>query len=91
MTAVEWLAQQMLHPENHNPYIEQALEMEKQQMATNSSQLTDEEIDKVANEIFESKGHNIYSHYNTVPSFIEGAKWYREQLNPHNYAPKNDR
>jgi len=31
-TAVEWLAEQMLHPEFHNPYIEQALEMEKEQI-----------------------------------------------------------
>jgi hypothetical protein len=31
-TAVEWLAEQMLHPEFHNPYIEQALEMEKERM-----------------------------------------------------------
>jgi hypothetical protein len=31
-TAVEWLAEQMLHPEFHNPYIEQALEMEKGQI-----------------------------------------------------------
>jgi hypothetical protein len=31
-TAVEWLAEQMLHPEFHNPYIEQALEMEKKQI-----------------------------------------------------------
>ena len=31
-TAVEWLAEQMLYPEFHNPYIEQALEMEKEQM-----------------------------------------------------------
>jgi hypothetical protein len=30
-TAVEWLAEQMLHPEFHNPYIEQTLEMEKEQ------------------------------------------------------------
>ncbi len=30
-TAVEWLAKQMLHPESHNPYIEQALKMEKEQ------------------------------------------------------------
>jgi hypothetical protein len=31
-TAVEWLAEQMMHPSNHNPYIEQAKEMEKQQI-----------------------------------------------------------
>jgi hypothetical protein len=30
-TAVEWLAEQMLHPQNFNSYIEQAKEMEKQQ------------------------------------------------------------
>jgi hypothetical protein len=33
-TAVEWLAEQMLHPEFHNPYIKQALEMEKEQVRT---------------------------------------------------------
>lgn len=31
-TAVEWLAEQMMHPEIHNPYIEQAKEMEKEQI-----------------------------------------------------------
>jgi len=31
-TAVEWLAEQMLHPKSHNPYIEQAKEMEKEQI-----------------------------------------------------------
>jgi hypothetical protein len=31
-TAVEWLAEQMLYPEFANPYIEQAKEMEKEQM-----------------------------------------------------------
>jgi hypothetical protein len=31
-TAVEWLAEQMLHPKIFNPYIEQAKEMEKQQL-----------------------------------------------------------
>jgi len=30
-TAVQWLAEQMQHPEMFNPYIEQAKEMEKQQ------------------------------------------------------------
>ena len=33
-TAVEWLAEQMLHPEFHNTYIKQALEMEKEQVRT---------------------------------------------------------
>ena len=31
-TAVQWLAEQMLHPEFHNPYIEQALQMEREQI-----------------------------------------------------------
>jgi hypothetical protein len=31
-TALDWLAQQMQHPEIFNPYIEQAKEMEKQQI-----------------------------------------------------------
>lgn len=31
-TAVQWLAEQMMHPHIHNPYIEQALEKEKEQI-----------------------------------------------------------
>lgn len=31
-TAVQWLAEQMLHPESFNPYIEQAKAMEKEQI-----------------------------------------------------------
>ena len=31
-TAVEWLMEKMMHPEGFNPYIEQAIEMEKQQI-----------------------------------------------------------
>ena len=30
-TAVEWLSEQMLYPEIHNQWIEQALEMEKKE------------------------------------------------------------
>lgn len=30
-TAVEWLMEKMMHPDGFNPYIEQALEMEKEQ------------------------------------------------------------
>jgi hypothetical protein len=29
-TAIEWLMQKMMHPDGFNPYIEQAIEMEKQ-------------------------------------------------------------
>jgi hypothetical protein len=32
ITAVEWLAEQIMHPSIYNPYIEQAKEMEKQQI-----------------------------------------------------------
>lgn len=32
LTAVEWLAEQMLYPEFANPYIQQAKEMEKEQI-----------------------------------------------------------
>lgn len=31
-TAVQWLAEQMMHPQIQNPYIDQALEMERQQI-----------------------------------------------------------
>lgn len=31
-TAVEWLAEQMMHPKIYNPYIEQAKQMEKEQI-----------------------------------------------------------
>lgn len=33
-TAVEWLAEQMIHPKIYNPYIEQAKQMEKEQIET---------------------------------------------------------
>lgn len=41
---------------------------------------SDEEIEKVGKLFFESEGHNIYTHYNTVPSWVEGAKWMREEI-----------
>jgi len=31
-TAVQWIAEQMQHPDIHNPYIEQALQMEREQL-----------------------------------------------------------
>jgi hypothetical protein len=33
-TAVEWLAEQMMHPQIYNPYIEQAKQMNKEQIET---------------------------------------------------------
>jgi hypothetical protein len=31
-TAIQWLAEKMMHPQIYNPYIDQALEMERQQI-----------------------------------------------------------
>jgi len=47
MTAVEWLAQQMMHPQIFNPYIKQALELEKHQIieAHLAGQNSAEEVD----------------------------------------------
>jgi hypothetical protein len=39
LTAVEWLAEQMLHPEKHNPYIEKAKEIEKKQQGYSEEDL----------------------------------------------------
>jgi hypothetical protein len=77
MTAVEWLWQITHEREIDKFDWEQALEMEKQQMATNSSQLeiSDEEIEKAA----ELLGNNLFGSF-----FISGAKWYRKQLKQRN-------
>jgi uncharacterized UBP type Zn finger protein len=40
-SAVEWLAEQMQHPEMFNPYIEQAKEMEKQQRGYSEEEVSD--------------------------------------------------
>ena len=40
-TAVEWLAEQMMHPSNYNPYIERAKEIEKQQQGYSEEDLKD--------------------------------------------------
>jgi hypothetical protein len=50
MTAVEWLAEQMMHPQIFNPYIEQALEMEKQQAERSYSK---EEVDDLLDRLLE--------------------------------------
>ena len=47
---------------------------------SSQTEISDEEIEKSAKEWFENKGKSIFWDYNTMPSFIEGAKWYREQL-----------
>jgi hypothetical protein len=38
-TAVEWLAEYMMHPSNYNPYIERAKEIEKQQQGYSEEDL----------------------------------------------------
>jgi hypothetical protein len=69
-TAVEWLAEQMLYPQNFNPYIEQAKEMEKQQIIDARVNGVCEGIDIGARPIGEtitediSKNHEIY--YNEI-------------------------
>jgi hypothetical protein len=47
---------------------------------SSQTEISDEEIEKGAKECFENKGKSIFWDYNTMPSFTEGAKWYREQL-----------
>lgn len=41
---------------------------------------SDEEIEDKGKWVFNNAGHTIYTHYNTVPSWIEGAKWVIEQI-----------
>jgi hypothetical protein len=50
-TAVEWLAEQMMHPSIYNPYIEQAKEMEKQQIIDACEKMYSEAIDSFITEI----------------------------------------
>lgn len=49
-------------------------------LTSSQTEISDEEIEKEGLLIFENEGKNIYKNYNTVPSWVEGAKWYREQL-----------
>ena len=53
-TAVEWLAEQMMHPSIHNPYIEQAKEIEKQQI-----------IDAHGSKLKNSRGTTNYEYWYT--------------------------
>ena len=39
----------------------------------------EDDVEKLAEEWFESKGYNIYNHYNTMPSFIEGYNKCKEK------------
>lgn len=58
-TTVEWLAEQMLYPEFANPYIEQAKEMEKQQI-TKAWKAGDGQHDKVADKLAEQWYEKTY-------------------------------
>jgi predicted Zn-dependent peptidase len=58
-TAVEWLAEQMLYPEFANPYIEQAKEMEKQQIIK-AWKAGDGQHDKVADKLAEQWYEKTY-------------------------------
>jgi len=41
---------------------------------------SDEEIEDKGKWIFNNAGHTIFTHYNTVPSWLEGAKWMRDKI-----------
>jgi hypothetical protein len=83
MTPVEWLVDKICgtHTKSWQPEIDQALEMEKQEMATNSSQpVTDNHALEISDEEIEKAAYNFCNLSMTLVAFIEGAKWYREQL-----------
>jgi hypothetical protein len=42
--------------------------------------LSDEDIEDKGKWVFNDAGHTIYNHYNTVPSWVEGAKWMKKQI-----------
>jgi hypothetical protein len=41
---------------------------------------SDEEIQNKGECVFNNAGHNIYNHYNTIPSWVEGAQWLRDKI-----------
>jgi hypothetical protein len=41
---------------------------------------SDDEIENKGKWVFNNAGHTIYTHYNTVPSWVAGAIWMREQI-----------
>ena len=41
---------------------------------------SDEEIENEGKLVFNEKGKTIYTHYNTVPSWSDGAKWMRDKI-----------
>ena len=45
---------------------------------------TDEEIEDKGKWVFNNEGYTIFNHYNTVPSWVEGAKWMRDKIGGNN-------
>ena len=45
---------------------------------------SDEEIWNEGKLVFSEKGKTIYTHYNTVPSWSDGAKWMRDKIGGNN-------
>ena len=41
---------------------------------------SDEEIEEKGKWVFNNAGHTIFTHYNTVPSWVEGAKWLKDKI-----------
>ena len=41
---------------------------------------SDEDIEDKGKWVFNNAGHTIFTNYNTVPSWVEGAKWMKEQI-----------
>ena len=41
---------------------------------------SDEEIEDKGKWVFNNAGHTIFTNYNTVPSWVEGAKWVIQQI-----------
>ncbi len=62
-TAVEWLAEQMLHPEIFNPYLNQALAMEKEQMGDAYYDGKNNGMD-ICNPLSRAKGISFEQYYN---------------------------
>lgn len=41
---------------------------------------SNEEIEDKGKWVFNDEGHSIFTHYNTVPSWVAGAKWMRDKI-----------
>ena len=41
---------------------------------------SNEEIEEKGKWVFNNAGHTIFTHYNTVPSWVDGAKWLKDKI-----------